>query len=329
MIGVISFEIPAKFASELANGSLVRAGALLKDTVSGQIVAHLQETGLTQRLVSSAISSPFSPLQALNTPASLVANVQLVQLKAMVEGLQMLQFVNLGATVAGIGLSAIGFVLMNKKLHTLQTQIATLEDRIEVRFQELRERELRSHYSHIHGLFNQADQAHSLTKSAPEWQRIACLLADESAYFRGEVADLIQSDIFDNELFATLTRTYALCNAGRIECLVLSRELQAAHKVSQDMARDYNDLFDPLTPVLLSHKSVNLIDNKEMPFDDLLKQELIGMRNLVNNLRDVQDVAASKPYLVETLIEREIDGYEYMKQITNEKERPLLLFEAS
>lgn len=206
--------------------------------------------------------------------------------------------------------------------------MATFESRVEDRFQELHERDLRLHYSRVRGLFNQADQAHSLTNSATEWQRIACMLADEGAYFRGEVEYLIQGEKFDSELFGALTRSYALCNAGRTECLVLSREIKAAHKVSQDVAGDYNALFDTLSPIQLAHKSVNLIENKEMPFDHLLRQELVGMRSLVNNLRDVQDAAASKPYLFETLIEKEIDGYEYMRAITNEKEQPLLLIEA-
>ena len=329
MLGPIPFEIPAKYAGDLASGSLVRAGALLKDTSSGQIVAHLQETGLAQKLINKAVISPFSPLQALNTPASLVANAQLMQLKAMVEGLQTLQFVNFGATVAGIGLSAMGFVLMNRKLNSLQSQMETFASRVEDRFQELHERELRSHYSRIHGLFKQANSAHSLTNSVAEWQRISGVLADESAYFQGEVAHFIQSKIFDNELFSALSQSYVLCNNGRIECLVLARELQAAHKVSQDVASEYNNIFDPLIPIQLVHKSKNLISNKEMPFDQLLRNEIVDMRNLVNNLRDVQDVAASKPYLMETLIERGIDGYEYIQAITNEKEQALLLIEAS
>lgn len=328
MPGPIPFEIPAKYAGDLLSGNLVRAGALLKDSSSGQIVAHLQETGVAQKLISSAVSSPFSPVELLNTPAALAANVQLVQLKAMVESLQILQIANLGATVAGIGVSAIGFALMNKKLNSLQSQITTFADRVDLRFQELHERGLREHYSHILGLFNQAEQAHSMTSSAPEWRRISSVLADESAYFRGEVAHFIEYDTFDIELFGALTRSYALCNAGRLECLVLANELPAAHKVSMDVADDYNALFDPLNPVRLAHKSAILIENKEMSIDQLLKQELVGTRNLVNNLRDIQDVAASKPFLMETLIERGIDGYEYMQAIRNEKEQAILLIEA-
>lgn len=40
------------YAAELASGELVRFGALLKDSVSGRVVAHLQETGMLQQVLS-------------------------------------------------------------------------------------------------------------------------------------------------------------------------------------------------------------------------------------------------------------------------------------
>lgn len=39
------------------------------------------------------------------------------------------------------------------------------------------------------------------------------------------------------------------------------------------------------------------------------------MRDLVSNVRDAQDAALSKPYLLETLIDKEVDGHEYMRQL--------------
>lgn len=326
MLGPIPFEVPAYYAAKLHSGTLIRAGALLKDSASGRIVAHLQETGLAQNLISSAISSPFSPISALS---SVAANAQLVQIKAMIEGLQILQFVNLGATIAGIGVSAIGFALMNKKLNGLQATVDSLIARVEARFKDLQARELRSHYSKVNGLFNQADQAHFLTNASGEWGRIAGMLADESAYFRGELVYLLQQESFNRQLFEPLTQSYALCNAGRIECLVLSQELQAAHKVAQDVAIDCNRMFDPLNPTALARKSTILADHNEKPYDHLLQQELVGMQELVSNIRDTQDAALSKPYLLETMIEREIDGYQYLRQVREEKERPLLLLQAS
>jgi len=324
----IPFEVPAKYAVDVVSGALVRSGALLKDSSSGQIVAHLQETGLGQRLISSAVNSPFSPTYALAAPSSLAANAQLVQLKGMMESLQMFQFANLAATVAGIGVSAIGFVMMNKKINGLQSQMTEFENRVEAWFRELQERDLRAHYSRLHGLYHEADQSHSMSNPVTEFLRIAHELAKESAFFRGEVAFLIHNDIFDIELFKVLIRSYTLCDAGRIECLLFAGELLAAHKVSKDVASQYNTLFDSLSPIKLAHKSPSLLENKEIPLDHLLRQELVGIHELVDYVRDIQDAAISKPYLIKTLIDREIDGYEYIQAITSEKERPLLLVEA-
>ena len=49
----ISFDVPAQFLTRVSDGSLVRFGGLLKDSSSGQIVAHLQETGLVPHLLGA------------------------------------------------------------------------------------------------------------------------------------------------------------------------------------------------------------------------------------------------------------------------------------
>lgn len=325
MLGSIPFEVPATFAAQLGTGTVVRAGGLLKDASTGKIVAHLQETGLAQTMISNLASSPFSPISALS---SVAANAQLSALKTMIEGLQILQFVNLGATIAGIGVSAIGFALMNRKLNGLQSTVENLTPYIEANFRELHIRELRDHYSRIEGFFHQAAQAFFLTNPTAKWHQLEKDLADQSSYFRGEVAHLLQSPEFSPDLFETLVRSYTLCNAGRIECLMLSRELRAAHKVSADVAADYNELFDPLNPSQLARKSVRLENNSDMPPEYLRKGELTHMRQLVNNVRDAQDAALSKPYLLETLIAKDVDGYEYMQRLKNEKYQPILLVPA-
>ncbi len=325
MIGSIPFEVPAKFAGELAAGNLIRAGTLLKDTASGQIVAHLQETGLSQKLLNTALGSPFSPLNAISAPSSLVANAQLAQLKSMVQGLEMLQFANLGATAAGIGVSAIGFALINSKLNKLQGHLGQLADRVGAGFRDLWERDLREHFARVQGLFRQADQAHTLSSPASEWLRISGLLADESSYFETQVRYVLTQDVFEADLFEELTRSLVLCNAGRLECLVLSGELKAAHRVSSDQSIDYNRLFDPLTPTELAHRSIANPGNTDQPLSHEIKQRTAGMKVLVSNLRDVQDSAMSKPYLLETLMDRRIEGAAYMRAINEEQEEPILL----
>ena len=51
------------------------------------------------------------------------------------------------------------------------------------------------------------------------------------------------------------------------------------------------------------------------------------MRDLVESIRDTQDAAASKPYLIDTLMSRGIDGPNYMKAIKGEANQPILLLE--
>lgn len=139
MVEQILFEVPTKFASGIADGSIVRIGTLLKDSMSGHILSHVQETGLAQKLLSNASLLPFSPLSALDLASSGYANVQLHQLKTMVEGLQMLQYANIGLAATGLGVSVLGFMLINQKLKGLESAIAQLSSQMDKHFQELAE----------------------------------------------------------------------------------------------------------------------------------------------------------------------------------------------
>jgi len=62
----IPFDVPRQFAAGLADGSLVRFGALLKDSGTGQVVAHLQETGVVPRLLSGVSRLPLAPTELLS-----------------------------------------------------------------------------------------------------------------------------------------------------------------------------------------------------------------------------------------------------------------------
>ena len=252
-----------------------------------------------------------------------------MELKALMEGLQILQFANLGATLVGIGVSAIGFAMMNKKLEGLSDRITNVEALI----QELKLDELRTRIGRTRELLRQADQADDLSDAAAakEWRRIAGALADEGAYFRDRVEYLLSVDGFDSVCFKQLTYAYAWCNSGRIKCDTLAGELRHAQRVSQDVASDYNKLFDDLTPIDLAHRSMKAQQKQDTssPEGRLLRQELRSMDKLVNSLRDLQDAAWSVPFLFDTLMQRSIEGREYINSITKEENEPILVIEAS
>jgi hypothetical protein len=324
MINTIPFSIPAEFASGLADGSIVRIGALLKDAGSGHILAHVQETGMAQQLLGGLGGSPFSALGSLNMASSGYANVQLVQLKSMVEGLQTLQYLNLGVTLAGIGVSVIGFALMNKRLQSIEGQISDLSKKIDQHFQNLFERELRKHYSQIYVLFEKADLAHTLSNSKQEWLNIAAQLADESGFFRGEIAHLLKQSTFDSNLFSTLIKSLTLCNAGRIECLMLADELCAAHQTAIVIGQNYSQLFDSISPLELARKT-SPNNSGENECYSIFRQSKIQMDILIQGIRDITDSALTKHFLIEAIIEKEISGRDYIRALREENEHPLLL----
>jgi hypothetical protein len=323
----IPFKIPAEYAAAHASQELVRFGALLKDSGTGQIVAHLQETGAAHKLLDTAVKAPFSPLEAISAPASIAANAQLLELKSMVQGLQTLQFANLGATVVGIGISAIGFAVMSRKLSSISAEIGGLESQVALGFLEMRDSQLRQHLSAVRGLYERAKQAFARPYAGKEWDSIACAMADESAYFRGEIEYVLAKDEVDFDLFASLVHSLALCNSGRIKCLMLAGELKAAQRVAIDVGDCYNDLFDKLTPIELARARA-ASGEASFPEELSLKSELKSAKELVDGLRDLQDVSLSQPYLLDSLIAKGIDGASYIKALEEEKQHAVLVLEA-
>lgn len=131
----------------------------MKEQGTGKIVAHVQETGMAQQVLSGLMGFPFSPLNTLNLASAAYTNVQLNQLKIMVEGLQILQYANLGVAIAGIGVSVAGFAMITSRLKGIEGQITHLAESMRQSFQDLFDRELRSHFSHVYVLFEKAETA--------------------------------------------------------------------------------------------------------------------------------------------------------------------------
>ena len=235
-----------------------------------------------------------------------------------------LQYANLGVAIAGIGVSAIGFTIMNKRLKSIEGQISGLAEKLDQQFQVLYERDLRKHYSQIYVLLEKADVAHLLANSSDEWRNVSSQLADEGGFLSGEIADLLSKDSFDAELFSSLIQSLALCNSARIECLLLAEEMPAAYKVADNIGRNYRALFDNISPFRLAKK----IMQSTFPKHDnhhMFHKKQIEINALVHGVRDITDAALTKPSLIESLIDKGISGHDFIETIRNEKDHPILL----
>jgi len=112
---MIPFEIPAKFFASVATGNVKRYGAILQDVATGRIVGHMKEVG---GLVTGL--NPASILSQLGQHA------QLAQIQQTLNTLQLISTVGAVASVASLGVSAVGFVVVTRKLNRIEGKLDEL-----------------------------------------------------------------------------------------------------------------------------------------------------------------------------------------------------------
>lgn len=307
----IPFDYPSHLLAEVAAKNVLRFGTILKDSATGKIVGHMQETGIAQSLLSSAISGAPTPLSfvtnMVNMGSGIYTSIQVGQLKIMMAALQTLQIATLGVSLVGVGVSIAGFLYMKKRFTLLDGRIDKLMETINIGFENQRMADLRVHMSRTKGLLQRAGQVHALSNSHSGYMEVSAGLSEQAAYFEGEINFMASARSPINlEIFWQLVQMLILCNSARIDCQVRCNELLYALRISESVASDYQDIFNRLTPV---------------SFDKDIKQGLAT----INVLRDVTDSAQSKPYLIDFLRTRRINGNEYFESLEKEKESPFLI----
>ncbi len=326
-MSTIPFSIPSEYAAALMDGSLIRIGTLLKESATGKIVAHVQETGAVQNVLGNPGNMFFTPFDILTSSSSLYANIQLDQLKTMIESLQILQYANLGVSLAGIGINVLGFAMINRRLDSISNQISSLSEKIDQQFQELHERELRDRFYRIRSLYEQADLAHAFKDPVSRWLYLESRLVEESGFFKGEIDNYLQGEIVKKDLLKFYINAWSLCNAGRVECLLSANELEAAHKSAKQIGQEYSTVFDGISPFHLTQKILS--EKPEQIIYSQFRAQQTETVNLIQSIRDMTDAALTKPLLIETLIANGIDGNQYLSAIRQEKEEPILLLKTT
>ena len=328
MITKILFEVPAAYEAGLHAGSLIRVGALLKDAASGQIVAHLQETGVAHAVLSKVLgtAAPSLSVAGLGNPLLTAVNtlsgvtsaasgiytaVEVTKIKSMLASLQTLQYVTLGVSLVGLGATLAGFFYMRKRFNALNGRIDELMQTIQAGFAEQRATNLRAHISQINGLMKEAKQASTLSNPERGYGRVADAMSEHAAHFEGELEFIIKTNEKINaEMFWQLAQLMILSNSVRIDCRIRTNELRNAREIAESVAEDYRRLFDPL--------SVISLQASESDADTIIK-----------TLRETTDAALTKPYLIEYLRTHRIDGKEYLDRLEKETTNPFLMLKTA
>jgi hypothetical protein len=326
----IPFEVPAKFKLAEQLGVVERVGALLKDSQTGKIVAHLQESAVGQGVIGNLPGKILGgPLKALEAGAEVYNAVQIAQLKRMVETMQVLQYTSIGVSLVGLGVTVVGFTLINKKLNSIAKSVEQLSNKIDFHFEQLYQRELRWVFSRIGAQFQQADIAKRMTAPKAEYLSIARSLANDASIIKGEIAHRLNLEAFDEEIFSLLTRTLMMANAARIEVLLLADELEGAHETARLIGKSYSELFDNLSPYGLAEKKGQLLCDRGLLKSTVhARKERLDMDVLITSLRDITDTALTRPLTIEALERKGISGSEYITTLREEKKNPILLLPA-
>lgn len=310
MISQVLFEIPTTYEAAVKAGSVLRVGALLKNAETGKIVAHLQESSVAHSLLSTALgaSGPVGlAIESLNGVSGVYTAVEVTKIKAMMASLQALQYATLGVSLVGVGVTVAGFVYMHKRFNALEGRLDELMKSIQSGFARQHEEALRAHISQIKGLLKSVRQAPTLSRPELEYGRVAEAMSGQAAHLEGELRFLIETGGRMNaEMFWQLAQLLMLSNSVRIDCRIRCNELRNAREISESVAEDYQQLFDPLT-----------IASFQVPEGDGAV--------VIRTLREITEAAMTKPYLIEHLRSQRIDGADYLRRLDSETENPLLL----
>ncbi|TDE39836.1 hypothetical protein [Antarcticimicrobium sediminis] len=329
----IPFEIPAHFVTAEKLGQVVRFGAILKDTETGRIVAHMQETGFLNQLANLPANAFLSPVSTLSSVAS---NYQLYRvdqkitaMQQMLSGLQSMQIANLALAGLGIGISVAGFAVIKSRIDKVSTKIDNLESLISREFEDQRLRELKNLEADLDGQLDHAEEGWTSTDGLRIWTRVADRLNDMVYYYPKLIEEHLAAQTPDLKLAGYLLERYRVLAATRVECLVLIGELESARDFSRRFMARNARLLDPVSPLDLARRRAATAEGDALTREAAFRREIEPARQFTAAIREFQDLSETRPLLIETLIEKRLNGRDYIEQLRAEKETPLLLLPAA
>lgn len=335
----IPFKIPEKFKDAVKRGAVRRVGTLLmsNDGEGSRIVGHLQEAGGFPRP-----SLPTGPLSMITEGGKLVSavgqNIQLEQVKSSLSTLKLMSSATLGASLVGIGVSVAGFAMLNSKVNQVNARLASVsEDALETRItaDQIARRQGARDRAPLSAMLHEAEEAWLRSNPTAIWTDIASRLLVEDHYYREFVIGAQESpNIFLDpnisfEESATAFEALHQVGSARLKTLLLLNEMDAALGYAEDLSSWTEDILSKISPAKIKQKKVELTASRaEQDPRDIAPKLLRASEQFMARCRQLEVNAETRPKLLETLIEKGIDGHEYIASLRGEDEQPVLVLEA-
>ncbi|MCY4541035.1 MAG: hypothetical protein OXB95_01370 [Rhodobacteraceae bacterium] len=311
----IPFEVPNQYIHQLNAGSLERFGPLLKDTATGQIVAHLQETGALKSFLGAA--GHLSPVNAGFGIANTIQNEQIKSRLTDISGkldvmtgtlgqLKALQIVNLLLSLVGIGVTVACTVYISRRLSEIDQKLDGLLAAIE----QINHHDLKRIHA---GIMTHTERMKNL-EDHPNPKRVVHdaerVLDENFDLLFMHLREHMTGNRINAKFMGMLMSDMLSCGAMQINAAIWLNAKQYAKTQANDQFKKFMDVSRMLPRTRL---------------DTQLKGQHVDIDHASLELSEMRRRFAAMPVICNRLIEMDIDGREYIEQVLSEKKEPFLV----
>ncbi|WP_171123506.1 MULTISPECIES: hypothetical protein [unclassified Ruegeria] len=333
-MNTLLYEIPEKFVSQVSGGQAKVVGALIKDKLTGQVLAHVQPTSAFEKIlgsalqgVSSTISQGFNPLGVLTAVQNEQIKSRLANIQTSLGLMQNLQIGTLAVSGLGLGVSVAGFAMMLHRLKGIEAHLVDLKERIDLATAERRSDDIQGIFSVITADLETVDTLHARRDASRVAEEVQISLSRSASRLQPHFSrvsenheDMTNEDL---DLLWSLAAAIRLCSDASFKALFHIDELAVAGEIARKQAERFAQLSAPLSADRLARLCAQSAENVEM-MSDMRNMALPAAQVLVGGLRQSAIQAESQASLASILIERGASGRQYLEELETETEAPLL-----
>lgn len=343
-------------------GSVVRHAS---GPLKGKIHSYLQETGVAGALLESvwgAGSSVAKSTMATGNPiigagvgaaqlaSSVAGNIQneiirtgvnrletkVVTLASGMQTLNNLGVANLALSAIGIGVSLVGFGMLNARLSRVETAIVALTestDKILAAVERIRQDQLASEFSALRSqvkLYEEAWLMANHERASQLWLDVAQAVRPHQDRFEGRARELLFAMPPEFELADPIIDALALAGGLRVACLMACNESEAAISAASENARQIEGLTGAVGKADLALARIpSSIDRASPEWADTFAAAASDAAPIAERWRQREAIAATRAAPFAQLKRDAITPREWLKAAREEKNEPVLLLKAT
>lgn len=310
--------IPEDVLGQVQSGAYERVGMIVRDAASKKIVAHLQETGVTQSIVGklwgvvgSVVPDPVSSVSNIGT---LIQNEQIKKrlgvIETMLGGMQAMQTATLITSVAGIGVTAASTAMILNRLNRIDRSLEQIEARLEENIERREDWDLHRTLRRVEGHLQRLDEARLVRDPDPEVRNSERALHDAFGELEIGIRHVGRRETIAPYLLTQLFAALSLCGTAQIKGLIWLDEKERAAERARTLFGSYRKIVQELPQDRLLHRFAG---------NDSAARDVSAL------FSEVRHRMASVPSLAEALIAQGVHGREYLDRLESEVDEPLML----